>query len=114
VNVQSSIGIDVGNREEKLHALHVQTRLLLHFASHALFACLVAVAEAAGKVECPEGRLLGASHGKELVLVVHDDGYGRGTRVEIIDEAAVFAPLALEVVLDEPAGAANGAVAEFR
>ena len=113
MDVKPAVRIDIGDGEEEPRAFDRQASLFLHFPHNSLFACLVAVAEAAGEVERSLRRFLCPPYYQQLVLLVHDDRDCRGAWVEIIDEAASLATLALEVVLNESAGAAKGAISEL-
>ena len=98
MDAHATILIDVGRREKILDFVYVEPRLLLDFATHALLHGFVHVAEAAWQVERPLGRFLGAAHYEQLVVLVDDKSSGGGAGVRIVDEPAVVAPLALEVV----------------
>jgi hypothetical protein len=98
VHKESTIEIGVGECEEKLSADDLATCLLTHLARYTLLGGFVHVAESTRKIQCILGGFLGTTADKQFVPFIDNHGYGRGTRIKVIDKAALATLVALLIM----------------
>lgn len=113
VDAHATIYIYVGRGKEIVYLRHVESRLFLDFAPHALLYRLAHVNKATGQVESAACGVLGPTHHQHLVVVVDDECCRGRARIGIVGEAAVATLLALEIVDLKAGTAADRTEAEF-
>ena len=96
-----------------MYLRHVESRLFLDLAPHALLYRLSHVNKATGQVKGAACGVLGPTHHQHLIVVVDDECCRGRARIGIVGEAAVATLLALEIVDLKAGTAADRTEAEF-
>lgn len=95
---EAGIDVNVGQREEIFGFHHLHAGFFFYFAGNTFLTGFSHIDEAAGKVQCPFGRVFGTAAHQKLVLPVQNQGDGGGRRIEVVDETAVGALFRLPVM----------------